>query len=88
MSAIQRHLDINKKWAYKILLKFNKSKCKALCSGWSNSRHKHRLGDELMLPREIVDAPFLEVLRARLVGQPGLVCGSPAMVGRFDLDGL
>jgi len=45
-------------------------------------RHRKRL------PREAVDAASLEVLKARLDGQCGLVGGVPANGRELDLGGL
>jgi len=37
--ALQEDVD---RWG----TKFNKGRCWVLCLGWSNARHRHRLGDE------------------------------------------
>ncbi|KAK4824957.1 hypothetical protein QYF61_021645 [Mycteria americana] len=44
--ALQRDLDRLEPWAMINGIKFNKSKCQILHIGWSNTRHKYKLGEE------------------------------------------
>ncbi|PKU40997.1 rna-directed dna polymerase from mobile element jockey-like [Limosa lapponica baueri] len=41
--AIQRDLESPGRWACANLMKYNKTKCKVLCMGWGNPKHKYRL---------------------------------------------
>ena len=45
--AIQRNMDLLKKWAHKNLVRLNRAKCKVLHLGRSSPRYVYRLGDEL-----------------------------------------
>ncbi|GAB0175989.1 cAMP-dependent protein kinase inhibitor alpha [Grus japonensis] len=63
--AIQRDLDRLERWVHVNLMKFNKAKCKVLHMGRDNPKHNYRLG------REGVDAPSLELFKARLDGALG-----------------
>ncbi|KAJ7422443.1 rna-directed dna polymerase from mobile element jockey-like [Pitangus sulphuratus] len=42
----QRDLERFERWTCAKLMKFNKAKCKVLPMGWSNTKHKYRLGRE------------------------------------------
>jgi len=44
--AIQQDAERLERWAHVNLLKFNKAQCKVLHMGWSNPKHKYRLGGE------------------------------------------
>jgi len=44
--AIQRDLERLEQWAQANLMRFNKSKCKILLSGWENPHYQYKLGDE------------------------------------------
>lgn len=43
-AAHQRDLDRLEQWAYRYLLKLNKSTCTVLHLGWNNARQQYRLG--------------------------------------------
>ena len=47
-ATIQCDLDRLKSWAGRNLVRFNKSKCRALHLGWNNHIHQYRLGDDLL----------------------------------------
>jgi len=44
--ALQRDLDRLEHWSMIDGAKFNKSKCRIAHQGWSNARHKYKLGEE------------------------------------------
>ena len=45
-AALQRDLDRSEHWSMINGMIFNKSKCQILHLGWSNARHKYKLGEE------------------------------------------
>ena len=47
-AAIQQNLDRLEGWVGRILMRFNKSKCRVLHLGRNNHMHQYRLGDDLL----------------------------------------
>lgn len=46
IDRFQRNLDRLEHWRKISVVEFNKSKCWILHLGWSNTRHRHKLGEE------------------------------------------
>lgn len=47
-AAIQRELDTLERWIDKNFMKFSKGKCKVWHLGKDNSRHRYKLGSDLL----------------------------------------